>query len=434
MASTNTAPSSWEVSDVEARARRVDTLGGNEVDGPTLVTFQHQKLPSRLEILSLLLFRFLYFVVVTIFIPFIIICFSFLHLYLLLPARSHLWDLIESILSQLQVSDSSVAIDVHEIEIETLSTAESPERGIVSESEMEDEADALKLLPTISHCNVCYIERISGFSLACDHAYCIDCMKSLFKIALKDTSLLPLRCCAIPIDMNVSSMLLEKEEMGVLELRLGEIQATSKMHCTTCSHFINLDLVDSSESTQLLCVCGTLLCTSCKTGYHSELSCIENKAATTGSDDLLFGISRTEGWKQCPGCEIMIELEHGCNHMTCANCIHEFCFKCLRPWQGDLCSSGRCEVWDEGRLIAAGEIRYQAHEAAQREVRAALDRRAQHRRAQRAIAAGEARLQAHEVAQREAIATLGRRAQLAIADGEARMKITKLLREKRWPH
>jgi hypothetical protein len=138
------------------------------------------------------------------------------------------------------------------------------------------------------------------------------------------------------------------------------------MYCPTCSRFINLDFVDSSESTELPCTCGALLCTSCKAAAHNGLSCRENQAATAGSDDLLLEVARTAGWKQCPACAIMIELEHGCNHMSCANCNHEFCFRCLRPWQGKVCSSGRCEVLNEDMLLTAGEARVQAHEAAQR--------------------------------------------------------------------
>jgi hypothetical protein len=163
--------------------------------------------------------------------------------------------------------------------------------------------------------------------MACNDAYCIDCMKHLFKTALKDSSRLPLRCCAIFIDMHVSSMLLEKEETYVLELRLEERQTTSKMYCPTYSRFINLDLVDSSESTRLLCSCGTLLCT----------YIIENKADTTESDDILFWFSCTDRRNQCPGCKIMIALL-----MNCANYIHEFCFSCLRPWQDGRCSSDGC--------------------------------------------------------------------------------------------
>jgi hypothetical protein len=60
MASTNTAPSSWKVSDIEAWARgtklsdeTVATIVGNQVDGQTLVTLQQVELRSKLGVLSL---------------------------------------------------------------------------------------------------------------------------------------------------------------------------------------------------------------------------------------------------------------------------------------------------------------------------------------------------------------------------------------------
>lgn len=487
MASTNAAPSSWSVGDVEAWARRVKLsdetvamLVRNQVDGPTLVTLQKEELLSELGILSL-------------------------------PARRYLWDLIENLRSQQQAVDFSVAIDYHDIEIEALRTADNPDesgggrlldtavveqlhsdaaqqrqvledhllalrlqgacqlgqqtyedanvarteqhrleelaiqsdldrnyaasfappgqrpsvrsqnevaslfclsidacvqnRVNVSEAlqggkikfinraheqeEKEDKKDALESLPMVHRCNVCFIDRIAGFSLACNHAYCVDCMKNLFKSALKDTSLLPLRCCELPIDMNAAGMLLEIDETNFLQSRLEEMQATAKMYCPTCNRFINLELVDSSESTELPCSCGTVLCTACKTSSHNGFSCGENEAATAGADELLLELARSAGWKQCPSCNMMIELEHGCNHMTCSSCNHEFCFRCLRSWEGRVCSSGQCEVWDEDMLLAAGEARVQAQEAHQRQVIPAPARRVQLEREMNALRANE---------------------------------------------
>jgi hypothetical protein len=63
----------------------------------------------------------------------------------------------------------------------------------------------------------------------------------------------------------------------------------------------------------------------------------------------------------------MIELTYGCNHMTCANCSHEYCFRCLSRWSVrngvSLCSSGRCDVWNANRLAQAGEARVRVEEA-----------------------------------------------------------------------
>ncbi|OJD36572.1 ring finger protein [Diplodia corticola] len=39
--------------------------------------------------------------------------------------------------------------------------------------------------------------------------------------------------------------------------------------------------------------------------------------------------------KQCPGksCGWMIEKNHGCDHMTCRKCRHQFCWVCLAPYE-----------------------------------------------------------------------------------------------------
>jgi hypothetical protein len=81
---------------------------------------------------------------------------------------------------------------------------------------------------------------------------------------------------------------------------------------------------------------------------------------------MVLELSREQGWKQCPKCSVLIELRSGCNHMTCTNCSHEFCYRCLQEWntRRAQCSSGACELWDEDRLVEAGEARVQQEEAA----------------------------------------------------------------------
>jgi hypothetical protein len=71
--------------------------------------------------------------------------------------------------------------------------------------------------------------------------------------------------------MNVSTMLLPGEKSRILQSRLEELRSTNKMYCPSCAKFINLDLVDSSQSTELPCDYGTFLCTTCKTAAHDGL-------------------------------------------------------------------------------------------------------------------------------------------------------------------
>mmetsp|Transcript_1986 Transcript_1986/g.4721 ORF Transcript_1986/g.4721 Transcript_1986/m.4721 type:complete len:113 (-) Transcript_1986:649-987(-) len=89
-------------------------------------------------------------------------------------------------------------------------------------------------------------------------------------------------------------------------------------------------------------------------------------AILRGNDKIILELCREEGWKQCPGCGMAIQLRSGCFHMTCAMCRFEFCFKCSCPWgKGASECTSRCIVWDEANLFEGAEARVRAQEEAQ---------------------------------------------------------------------
>ena len=221
----------------------------------------------------------------------------------------------------------------------------------------------------ITNCDACFQKNMEGFVFACGHASCRSCLRTLFLTALGDSSLLPLQCCELPLDMNVVDDLLKPQDAETLRNRLNEMSAKDKMFCPSCGAFSNLDLVDKSLSAEMPCHgCGVLLCVICKTRSHSRITCEVNQRIGDDDDKEVLNLAKSKGWKQCPNCNILIELSIGCNHMKCENCKHLFCFKCLRNWQqgSNLCSSGRCDLWDETNLIQAGEARVRAEELARR--------------------------------------------------------------------
>ena len=221
-------------------------------------------------------------------------------------------------------------------------------------------------LPRI-RCHVCFEVNVPGFELPCTHGNCQECMTKLLHTALQDSSLLPLRCCELPIDMNVAEYCLSTKDISTLTSRVVEIEAKNKMYCPSCNQFINLDLISMIESNNdFICMCGTTICIQCKTVSHAGISCTENQSKSEEQDAQLLELAKEKKWQSCPGCSSIVELISGCNHITCSSCQTEFCYQCRSLWDNRTgnCSSGTCDRWEEENLLERGEERVQARERA----------------------------------------------------------------------
>jgi len=57
-----------------------------------------------------------------------------------------------------------------------------------------------------------------------------------------------------------------------------------------------------------------------------------------------------QGWKNCPGCNVIIERSFGCFHMKCTHCKTEFCNQCgikLDPTKwAEHFNIGKCVLWN----------------------------------------------------------------------------------------
>lgn len=118
--------------------------------------------------------------------------------------------------------------------------------------------------------------------MPCGHAYCCECVRRMCRLALGDRALVPLRCCKTEFPVDYVREALPAPSDFVLYERFVREKSWRAS-----------DLVSDAE-------------------YAKVVQCV--------------------GGKQCPGCGVGVQRDHGCVHITCPH-GHEFCFTCLREWQ-----------------------------------------------------------------------------------------------------
>ncbi|AEO71239.1 uncharacterized protein THITE_2058763 [Thermothielavioides terrestris NRRL 8126] len=199
--------------------------------------------------------------------------------------------------------------------------------------------------PTIE-CNSCGDHRPSADVARCEcgHHYCRECLATLFTLSLTDESLFPPRCCGRAIALDGCRPLLSATLAGKFLARKAEMDTPNRTYChrPACSAFVPPPFVVADVAT---CVrCGKKTCAICKGAAHDG-DCPHDEAVQE-----LLRVAAENGWQRCYACHRLVELEYGCNHMTC-RCKAEFCYICGAKWK--TCD---CPQWNEDRLLARANV------------------------------------------------------------------------------
>ncbi|KAF2454801.1 hypothetical protein BDY21DRAFT_387278 [Lineolata rhizophorae] len=172
--------------------------------------------------------------------------------------------------------------------------------------------------------------RCDVIEVPCNDVYCVGCLKRLFNISARDMSLFPPRCHRVQIPLGLVSCYLNAEELEDFQNAQTEFSTDDKTYCSTanCGKFIPPSQITAGKAE---CVrCGNFTCTYCKNGYHLN-DCSEDPDLQT-----TLALAESSGWKRCYSCRALIQLQTGCNHMTCL-CSAEFCYLCGERWKSCSC-------------------------------------------------------------------------------------------------
>ncbi|KAK0451210.1 uncharacterized protein EV420DRAFT_1561491 [Desarmillaria tabescens] len=196
---------------------------------------------------------------------------------------------------------------------------------------------------TSSQCVICgdRLRAQRSFRAPCEDQYCHGCLRDLVQASINDESLYPVRCCGRPLVERDFLPLLPFSLRTRFQIKSRELgtPAMSRVYCQNpiCSAFLGSSEGRDGEHA---------VCPLCKQNAHRGKNCVENAAIQD-----LHALARDQRWQTCPGCHSIIELNHGCYHMTC-RCLTQFCYVCAVPWK-----NCHCPQWDEDRLYITAQRR-----------------------------------------------------------------------------
>ncbi|KAG8160716.1 hypothetical protein KVR01_008980 [Diaporthe batatas] len=203
-------------------------------------------------------------------------------------------------------------------------------------------ADPSKKAP-VAHLQCCTCrDDVPFYDVAhtpCGHDYCRGCLQELFRLSVTDETLFPPRCCRQPIPADQNRFFLTSKLYGDFQARKVEMETPDRTYCHApeCSKFIAPQNIQHQIGRCVACDAQT--CSVCKAAAHAG-ECPEDPATK-----VLDKVAAENGWMRCKGCQRIVDLMAGCNHITCP-CGAQFCYLCGETWK--TCT---CVVYTEAQLL-----------------------------------------------------------------------------------
>ena len=160
-------------------------------------------------------------------------------------------------------------------------------------------------------CTSC-LEEIRTFEaaiLACNHAYCRDCINRMFESALQNDASFPAKCCQ-PIPIETVRHFLPADLVRRYETKKVEMDTPDKTYCSNrqdCGKFIPTENIRNGSAR---CpTCNWVTCAKCGTREHG------GDCPTDIGKQQALDLVREKRWQTCFSCKQGVELSEACNHI-----------------------------------------------------------------------------------------------------------------------
>jgi len=181
----------------------------------------------------------------------------------------------------------------------------------------------------------------SSTALGCGHRFCHDCWKGWLNAeAEKGPQAIFTNCphfkCGEMVPDSLFLNLLEGEKKVLFRkwLMRNFIEGNQTLKWCPGKNCNKAVKYDGGGQKDIVCECGHRWCFNCCNEAHQPCPCHLVSAWTkknkSDSENTDWIVANT---KICPKCKVHIEKNQGCNHMTCRNCKHEFCWLCGGDWK-----------------------------------------------------------------------------------------------------
>ncbi|KAI0100628.1 hypothetical protein GGR51DRAFT_347259 [Nemania sp. FL0031] len=179
-------------------------------------------------------------------------------------------------------------------------------------------------------CSICGEISSNLQNVGCDHLHCNNCIAANVRASLNPNDVFaPAKCCrVIPHEILVRAGTLSDDELTKYSDQMEELTSPhGRLYCwgPDCGAYI----LNANRTKRIgKCTkCARRTCIACLRKSHFGACDKTQMDAERETDDAVFRLAKSRGWKRCPNCLTLVQRNGGCNSITCL-CTQLFCYQC----------------------------------------------------------------------------------------------------------